>query len=81
MGQSLKARFLEHRRPSFTTSEVSRHIHILEHQVDMDEVKMLAVEPRWFKQGVREVIHISMKLPSLNKDGAATTFPLLETIC
>ena len=24
---SLKARFLEHRRPSYTTSEVSRHRH------------------------------------------------------
>ena len=38
--RSLKARFLEHRRPISTPSEVSRHIHIdnPEHQVDMDGV-------------------------------------------
>ena len=33
--------YLEHRRPSSTTSEVSRHTHI-----DMYKVKILAVEPR-----------------------------------
>ena len=44
--RSLKVRFLEHRRPRSTTSEVSRHIHIdnTEHQVGMDEVKILTVE-------------------------------------
>ena len=37
----LKARFLEHRRPGSTTSEVSRHILLdhSEHQVDMDGAK------------------------------------------
>ena len=34
------------RRPSPTNSEVSRHIHNPEHQVDMDGVKILAVELR-----------------------------------
>ena len=49
--------------------------------MDMDEVKMLAVELRWIKQGVRDAIHIKMELLSLNKDEAVTTFPLFETIC
>ena len=39
----------------------------------MDGVKILAVEPSWFEQGVRDAIHIRMEQPSLNKDMA---FPL-----
>ena len=68
----LKAQFLEQRRPNSTTSEVARHIHIdnPEHQVDMDGVKILTVEPRWFERGVREVINIRMEQPSMNKDGS-----------
>ncbi len=51
--RSLKSRFMEHRRPSSTTSEASPHIHLdeLNHQVDIEKVKILAVEPRWFEQG------------------------------
>ncbi len=51
--RSLKSRFMEHRRPSSTTSEVSRHIHLDQSdiQVDIERVKILAVEPRWFEQG------------------------------
>ena len=49
--RSLKARFQEHRRPSTTTSEVSRHIHVDQpsHGVDMKCAKILDVEPRWFE--------------------------------
>ena len=51
MGErSLKALFLEHRRPS---SEVSPHIDNLEHQVDIDRIQILAVEPR---DGSNEVL-------------------------
>ena len=75
--RSLKSRFMEHRRPSSTTSEVSRHIHIEEpgHQVDIERVKILAVEPRWFERGVREAIHIRTERPSLNKDGGRYNLP------
>ena len=47
--RTFEAWFFEHRKPSSTTSEVSRHNP--EHQVDMMElkVKILAVEPRWFE--------------------------------
>ena len=50
--RSSKARFLEHRRPSSTTSEVSPHIHTdkPEQKVDINGVKILAVEPRWFER-------------------------------
>ena len=57
----LKARFSENRRPRSTTSEVSRHIVNPEQQVNMDGFKILAVEPRWFGQGVTDVIHIRME--------------------
>ena len=68
---------MEHRRPSSTTSEVSRHIHIEEpeHQVDIERVKILAVEPRWFERGVREAIYIRTERSSLNKDGGRYNLP------
>ncbi len=52
-------------------SEVSCHIHHEEadHQVDIERVNILAVELRWFEQGVREAIYIRMERPSLNKEG------------
>ena len=67
---SLKARFLEHRRPSNTSSEVSRHINVDEpgHTINMDSVKILGVESKWFERGVRESLHIRTIRPSLNKD-------------
>ncbi len=57
---------MEHRKPSSTTSEVSHDIHHEEpdHQVDIERVKILAVEPRWF-----EAIYIRTERPFLNKDG------------
>ena len=75
--RSLKARFQEHRRPSSTTSEVSRHIHVdqPEHSVDMDKTRILAVEPRWFERGVKEAIYIRLNNPTLNKDGGRYNLP------
>ena len=37
--------------------------------------KLLVVEPRWFKQDVKEAIHIRMERPSLNKDGGNYNHP------
>ena len=56
---------------------MTQHIHIdnPEHNVDMDEVKILAVKWRWTDEGVREVMHISMEQPSLNKDGSRYNLP------
>ena len=65
-----KARFMEHRRPSSSTSAVSRHIHTTElgHSIDIANAQILEVEPRWFERGVKEAIHIRTLCPSLNKD-------------
>ncbi|XP_068724037.1 uncharacterized protein [Montipora capricornis] len=69
--RSFKAQFMEHRRPSSSTSKVSRHIHTTEpgHSIDIANAEILEVEPRWFERGVKEAIHIRTLCPSLNKDG------------
>ena len=58
--RSLKARFREHRRPSSTTLEVSRHIHLdnPNHNITLENTKILSVEHKWFERGVKEDIHI-----------------------
>ena len=75
--RSLKARFQEHKRRSSETSEVSRHIHVDQpgHSVEMDSVKILDIEPRWFERGVKEAIHIRVNKPSLNRDGGRYQLP------
>ena len=75
--RSLKARFSEHRRPSTTSSEVSRHIHVDSpgHSIDIENTQILAVEPRWFERGVKEAIHIKAYAPSLNRDGGRYQLP------
>ena len=68
---SLKARFGEQRRPSSTTSEVSKQIHTdnPDHAITLENTKILAVEHKWFERGVKEAIHIRALKPSLNRDG------------
>jgi hypothetical protein len=75
--RSLRTRFLEHRRPSSTSSEVSQHIHIESpgHHVDLDKVQVLDREPRYFERGVKEAIYIKANQPSLNKDGGRYRLP------
>ena len=74
--RSLKARFLKHRNPASTPSKCHDiHIDNPDHQVDMDGVNILAVEPRWFEQGVRVLIHISIERPTLNNDGGRYNLP------
>ena len=79
--RSLKARFMEHRRPSCSSSEVSKHLHQDQpgHNIDLKQTKVLAVEPKWFERGVKEAIHIRIEEPSLNKDGGRYCLPNLWT--
>ena len=75
--RSLKARFLEHRRPIFTSLEVSQHILIESpgHKIDLEKVKILNREPRWFERGVKEAIYICINQPILNKAGGRYKLP------
>ena len=75
--RSLKARFGEHRRPSSTTSEVSKHIHTdsPDFTIMLENMKILEVEHKWFERGVKEAIHIRALKPSLNRDGGRYNLP------
>ena len=75
--RTLKARFMEHRRPSSSSSEVSRHIHVDNpgHAVSMDSVRILDREPSWFERGVKESIYIRAHNPALNRDGGRYLLP------
>ena len=75
--RSLKARFGEHRRPSSTTSEVSRHVHSdnPNHNITLENTKILSVEHKWFEREVKEAIHIRALNPSLNRDGGRYNLP------
>ncbi|XP_033117319.1 uncharacterized protein LOC117117198 [Anneissia japonica] len=68
--RTLKTRFLEHCRPSSTSSEIFQHIHIESpgHHVDLAQVNFLDREPRHFERGVKEAIHIRVNKPTLNRD-------------
>ena len=69
--RSLKARFSEHRQPSSTTSEVSKHIHVdqTQHSVELENTEVLTTELRWFERGPKEAIYIRALNPSPNRDG------------
>ena len=73
----LKARFSEHRRPSSTTSEVSKHIHVdhPQHSMVLENTEVLTTEPRWFERGVKEAICIRALNPNLNRDGGTYNLP------
>ena len=75
--RSLKTRFGEHRRPSSTTSEVSRHIHSdnPNHNITLENTKILSVEHKWFERGVKEAIHIRALNPSLNRHDECYNLP------
>ena len=75
--RSLKARFGEHRRPSSTTSKVSKHIHTdnPNHNITLENTKILSVEHKWFERGVKEAIYIRAMNPSLNRDGGCYNMP------
>ena len=75
--RTLKAMVSEHRRPSSTISEVSKHIHVdhPQHSVELENTEVLTTEPRWFERGVKEVIYIIALNPSLNRDGGRYNLP------
>ncbi|KAH3880055.1 hypothetical protein DPMN_003967 [Dreissena polymorpha] len=58
--RNLRARFMEHRRPSSTSSAVSMYINDCkpDHAITMENVRILDREPSWFERGVKEAIYI-----------------------
>jgi len=77
--RSLRTRFMEHKRRSSTSSEVSQHIHVESpgHSVSLDQVRILDSEQDWFVRGVKEAIYIRAHQPSLNRDGGRFRLPAI----
>ena len=69
--RSLKARFLEHRRLSSTSPEVSRcnNKDKPEHDVHIDEARILDRDSDWFTRGVRDAIYNRAHKPIPNRGG------------
>ena len=67
--------------PSSTTSEVSRsrardiYSDNPDHNITLENTKILSVENKWFERGVKEAIHIQALNPSLNRDGGRYNLP------
>ncbi len=80
--RALKQRFLEHRRPSSVTSEVSHHVLLdhPDHSISMDDTKIMEVESKKLECRVKEAIHIRVTHPSLNKDGEDTIYQVCGPI-
>ena len=57
---SLKTRFLEHCRPSSTSSEVLKHLHVdcPGHSIKLERAKILNTETHLYERGVKEAIYI-----------------------
>ena len=62
---------MECRRPSSSTSELSRHINkdCPGHSVDIESVRILDRAPSWFERGIKEAIYKRAHKPVLNIDG------------
>ncbi|KAH3690377.1 hypothetical protein DPMN_193581 [Dreissena polymorpha] len=62
---------MEHRRPSSTSSEVSRHIHDCKpgHAITMENVRNMDREQSWFERGVNDAFYIRALRLALNKYG------------
>ena len=71
--RSLTARFLEHRRLSSNSSEVYNKDKI-EHDVYIDEARILDRDPDRLAKGVQEAILIRAHKPTLNRNGGDTIF-------
>jgi hypothetical protein len=77
-GRTLKARAAEHRRPSYSSSEVSQHLHLdgrPKHQMSLDDITILDREQRWFERGIKEAAYIRLLHPDLNRDGGRFQLP------
>ncbi|KAH3863835.1 hypothetical protein DPMN_026836 [Dreissena polymorpha] len=75
--RNLKARFMEHRRPSSTSFEVSMHINDCkpDHTITMENVRILDLESSWFEtreRGQRGYLHPCTK--TCTKTGVCIAF-------
>ena len=77
--RTLKARFAEHRRPSSSSSEVTKYINKGDptHDIKFEETQILDRDPSSLTRGVREAIYIRAHKPTLNRDGGRYNLPAI----
>ena len=66
--QPLRKRFQQHTSGS-SVSAVFDHLKASGHKTDLEEVKIIDRETRWFERGVKEAIWVRAENPSLNRSG------------
>ena len=69
--QPLRKRLQQHQRSSSGPAEsaVYTHLKASKHEVDLEDVKVLDRESRWYERGVKEAIWVRAEQPSLNRGG------------
>ena len=69
--QPLQHRPKQHCRSSYNgnDSAVLKHIFESEHQIDVNDVTILDREENWYERGVKDVVWVRTKNPSLNCNG------------
>ena len=74
--RALSIRFMEHCRPSTTTSEVSQHLHMdcSGYTISLEDVTILDMELCNFEMVVKESIYIQVHKPTMNRDGGTTSY-------
>ena len=70
--RNLRKRIVEHKRES---SPVGAHMKERRHSFEVDDIKIIDNEDKWFQRGVKEAIHIHSLNPSLNRDRGRHILP------
>ena len=70
--RALKQRLKEHQKDS---SPVGHHMGYNKHKVDSQKIRIADSDSRWFQRGVREVIQIRSRSPTLNRDRGRHNLP------
>ena len=66
--QPLRKRLQQH-TSGYSVSAVCDHLKASGHKTDLEEVKIIDREIRWFERGVKEAIWVRAENPSLNRSG------------
>ncbi|XP_041430610.1 LOW QUALITY PROTEIN: uncharacterized protein LOC121397622 [Xenopus laevis] len=69
--QLLSKRMAQHRRENSTGQNSAVFLHLKDkgHSFEDSKVQILDKEDRWFERGVKEMIHVKVERPSLNRGG------------
>ena len=74
--QPIYKHMAQHRRATFSGQDSAVHLHlkVSGHSYEDDQGRILAREARWFERGVKEAIHVKLKISSLIRGGGLRHF-------